>query len=118
MSSMASSGGTIPTGGASQASAAPADLACTERQQPQLASIAGKQDYSCVVFGTTMLPCSSSCETVRSISWQRCTLCELESAILYEGWSGRGSEGVVLASDARTHQAPVPSDTGMQGGGC
>ena len=101
MSSMASSGGTIPTGGASQASAAPADLACTERQQPQLASIAGKQDYSCVVFGTTMLPCSSSCETVRSISWQRCTLCELESAILCECWSGRWSEGVVLASDAR-----------------
>ena len=101
MSSMASSGGTIPTGGASQASAAPADLACTERQQPQLASIAGKQDYSCVVFGTTMLPCTSSCETVRSISWQRCTLCELESEILCECWSGRGSEGVVLASDAR-----------------
>ena len=93
MSSMASSGGTIPTGGASQASAAPADLACTERQQPQLASIAGKQDYSCVVFGTTMLPCSSSCETVRSISWQRCTLCELESENLCECWGGRRSEG-------------------------
>ena len=78
MSPMASSGGTIPTGGASQASAAPADLACTERQQPQLASISGKQGYSCVVSGTTMLPCSSSCETVRSTSWKRCTLCELE----------------------------------------
>ena len=71
MSSMASSGGTIPTGGASQASAAPADLACTERQQPQLASISGKQDYSCVVSGKTMLPLSSSCETVRSIRRSR-----------------------------------------------
>ena len=66
MSSMASSGGTIPTGGALQASAAPADLACTERQQPQLASIAGKQDYGCVVcsYGRAMLavvcaPCTS-----------------------------------------------------------
>ena len=101
MSSMASSGGIIPTGGASQASAAPADLACTERQQPQLASISGKQDYNCVVYGTTMLPQTSSCETVRSISWQRCTLCELECEILCERLRGRGSEGMVLASAAR-----------------
>ena len=57
----------------------------------------------------TMLRCvrhnnvsfSFSCETKRSISWQRCTLCELESEILCECWSGRGSEGVVLVSDAR-----------------